>query len=102
MAWRSVCRPRIARLLAHNPSPFTFRGTGVYLVGEDRSVAVIDPGPELPEHVEVADARARSAAKSSHILITHTHSDHSPAAAAAEGCDRRANLWLWPARAHNR
>jgi len=73
--------PRIERLLAHNPSPFTFRGTGVYLVGDDKSVAVIDPGPNDPEHIKSLLA-AIGGRKVEHILITHTHRDHSPAAAA--------------------
>jgi glyoxylase-like metal-dependent hydrolase (beta-lactamase superfamily II) len=71
---------RIERLLAHNPSPFTFRGTGVYLVGDDKQVAVIDPGPDDPEHIKSLIA-AIGARKVDHILITHTHRDHSPAAA---------------------
>src|ERR1700678_741210 len=73
--------PRIERLFAHNPSPFTFRGTGVYLVGDDKSVAVIDPGPNDPEHIKSLLA-AIGTRKVDHILITHTHRDHSPAAAA--------------------
>ena len=71
--------PRIERLLAPNPGPFTFRGTGVYIVGAGDSVAVIDPGPDLPEH-HAALRRALDGRKVSHILITHTHKDHSPAA----------------------
>ena len=43
-------QPGIARVLAHNPSPFTFTGTQTYLVGTS-AVAVIDPGPAIPEHV---------------------------------------------------
>jgi glyoxylase-like metal-dependent hydrolase (beta-lactamase superfamily II) len=70
---------RVARLLAPNPSAFTFRGTGVYIVGARDSVAVIDPGPDLPEHV-AALKRTLDGRKVSHILITHTHKDHSPAA----------------------
>ena len=71
--------PRVARLLAPNPSPFTFRGTGVYVLGGGDSVAVIDPGPDLPEHV-TALKTALQGRRVSHILITHTHKDHSPAA----------------------
>jgi glyoxylase-like metal-dependent hydrolase (beta-lactamase superfamily II) len=71
--------PRIARLLARNPSPFTFRGTGVYVIGAGGSVAVIDPGPDLPDHI-AALKHALDGRKVSHILITHTHKDHSPAA----------------------
>src|ERR1700743_1370629 len=70
--------PLIARVLAKNPSAFTFKGTGVYIVG-DRNVAVIDPGPDMPEHVE-ALKRALAGRTVTHILVTHTHSDHSPAA----------------------
>ena len=70
--------PLISRLVAHNPGPFTFKGTGVYIVGR-RDVAVIDPGPDDPAHVE-ALKRALSDRRVTHILVTHTHSDHSPAA----------------------
>ncbi|HEX3673830.1 MAG TPA: MBL fold metallo-hydrolase [Rhizomicrobium sp.] len=70
--------PLIARVLAPNPGPFTFKGTGVYLVG-GKDVAVIDPGPLIPEHVD-ALKRALDGKRVSHILVTHTHSDHSPAA----------------------
>ena len=73
--------PLVSRLLAANPGPFTFRGTGVHIVGAGRAVAVIDPGPELPEHL-AALKRALGSRQVSHILVTHTHRDHSPAAAA--------------------
>jgi glyoxylase-like metal-dependent hydrolase (beta-lactamase superfamily II) len=73
--------PRIQRLLAPNPGPFTFKGTGVYIVGAGDAVAVIDPGPDLPGHV-AALKTAIGTRKVSHILITHTHRDHSPAASA--------------------
>ena len=71
--------PLIGRVLAPNPGPYTFRGTGVYIIGGSESVAVIDPGPDIPEHLE-ALKRAIGGRKLSHILITHTHLDHSPAA----------------------
>ena len=70
--------PLISRVVANNPGPFTFKGTGVYIVG-DKDVAVIDPGPDLPEHVE-ALKRALAGKRVTHILVTHCHSDHSPAA----------------------
>jgi glyoxylase-like metal-dependent hydrolase (beta-lactamase superfamily II) len=70
--------PLIGRVLAPNPGPFTFKGTGVYFIG-GRDVAVVDPGPLVPEHVE-ALKRALEGRRVSHILVTHTHSDHSPAA----------------------
>ena len=70
--------PGIARVLAHNPSAFTYYGTQTYLLGE-REVAVVDPGPDLPEHLgalsEAIGGRAVIA-----IMCTHTHRDHSPAA----------------------
>jgi glyoxylase-like metal-dependent hydrolase (beta-lactamase superfamily II) len=72
--------PRVRRLLARNPTPFTFRGTGVYIVGE-RQVAVLDPGPDDPHHLAVL-RRALGNEAVTHILITHTHRDHSPAARA--------------------
>jgi glyoxylase-like metal-dependent hydrolase (beta-lactamase superfamily II) len=70
--------PLISRVLADNPGPFTFKGTGVYVVG-GKDVAVIDPGPLVPSHVD-ALKRALDGKRVSHILVTHTHSDHSPAA----------------------
>ena len=73
--------PRVTRLLAPNPGPFTFLGTGVYSIGAGGSVVVIDPGPDIPAHI-AALKQAIGARPISHILITHTHRDHSPAAAA--------------------
>ncbi|HJR82959.1 MAG TPA: MBL fold metallo-hydrolase [Sphingomicrobium sp.] len=70
--------PGIARVLAHNPSAFTYYGTQTYLVGE-QEVAVIDPGPNLSEHVE-ALLSAIGGRKVVAIMCTHTHRDHSPAA----------------------
>ena len=70
--------PGIARLLAHNPSAFTFTGTQSYLLGEDE-FAVVDPGPDLPEHVDALIA-AIAGRPVTAILCTHTHRDHSPAA----------------------
>jgi glyoxylase-like metal-dependent hydrolase (beta-lactamase superfamily II) len=70
--------PGIARVLAHNPSAFTYYGTQTYLIGE-REVAVIDPGPDLPEHIDALDA-AIGGRRIIAIMCTHTHRDHSPAA----------------------
>lgn len=70
--------PLVSRVLAHNPGPFTFKGTGVYIVGQTE-VAVIDPGPVIPEHLD-ALKRALDGKRVTHILVTHTHNDHSPAA----------------------
>lgn len=70
--------PGIARVLAHNPSAFTYYGTQTYLIGT-QEVAVVDPGPDLPEHIDalVAAIAGRPVAA---IMCTHTHRDHSPAA----------------------
>ena len=72
--------PGIARLLAPNPSAYTFTGTQVHLVGTSE-LAIIDPGPDSPEHIDalLAAIAGRPVAA---ILITHTHRDHSPAARA--------------------
>ena len=72
--------PGVGRLLARNPSPFTYFGTQTYLVGHDELV-VIDPGPDLPEHVE-AILKALDKRSLSAIACTHTHRDHSPASRA--------------------
>ncbi len=72
--------PMIRRVIAQNPSPFTFHGTGTYIIGEGR-VAVVDPGPDMPEHVDALRA-ALGDEEISHILVTHCHLDHSPACRA--------------------
>jgi glyoxylase-like metal-dependent hydrolase (beta-lactamase superfamily II) len=70
--------PLIRRVVCNNPSPFTFRGTGTYIIGRG-TVAVIDPGPMDNAHLEALTA-ALEGEQVSHIVITHTHSDHSPLA----------------------
>ncbi|MBL8530125.1 MAG: MBL fold metallo-hydrolase [Hyphomonadaceae bacterium] len=70
--------PLIRRVVANNPGPFTFRGTGVYIVGQGE-VAVIDPGPDDQAHIEALLA-AVAGERVTHILVTHGHADHSPAA----------------------
>lgn len=72
------CEPGIARLLAPNPSPYTQSGTQVHLIGA-HELAVLDPGPDVPEHVE-ALLRVIGGRPVAAILVTHTHRDHSPAA----------------------
>lgn len=76
----------VARVLAPNPSPFTFTGTQVHLVGTS-DLAVIDPGPDDPAHID-ALLRAIDGRPVVAIVVTHTHRDHSPGArplAAATG-----------------
>ncbi|MCP3939564.1 MAG: MBL fold metallo-hydrolase [Actinomycetia bacterium] len=71
--------PGLRRVIAANPSHFTFRGTGTYIVGSGKSVAVIDPGPNIDAHLEALLA-AVEADEVTHVLVTHTHRDHSPLA----------------------
>lgn len=68
--------PGIRRVIANNPSPFTLYGTGTYILGTG-SVAVIDPGPADPAHIQ-AIVDALDGETISHVLVTHTHMDHSP------------------------
>jgi len=72
--------PLVRRLLAPNPSPFTYTGTQVFIVG-DGEVAVIDPGPDDPAHIETL-LSALAGERVTAILCTHTHRDHSPASRA--------------------
>ncbi len=76
--------PLVRRVMAENPSKFTYHGTGTYIVGGDANgrgdVVVIDPGPQLDSHRDaLAATLARSTVRA--ILVTHCHSDHSPLAA---------------------
>lgn len=71
--------PRIRRVIAENPSPFTLYGTGTYILGSG-NVAVIDPGPADPQHIQAILDGTRGETIS-HILVTHTHTDHSPGCA---------------------
>ena len=86
--------PLIRRVVARNPGPFTFLGTGTYIVGRGW-VAVIDPGPDLSDHVAALLA-ALAGEKVTHILITHTHIDHSPAAAALKAATGAPSLGFGP------
>lgn len=71
--------PGITRVLAPNPSAMTFRGTNTYLVGT-RDVAVIDPGPPDETHLQAIMNALKGHQRVSHILVTHSHADHSPLA----------------------
>jgi glyoxylase-like metal-dependent hydrolase (beta-lactamase superfamily II) len=91
--------PLVRRVICNNPGPFTFKGTGTYIIGKGAGVAVMDPGPDQPEHLQaILDAVAGETV--SHILITHHHMDHSPLArplaektgATIYGCAVKAKL----------
>ena len=70
--------PLIRRVICNNPGPFTFTGTGTYIIGTGE-VAVIDPGPIDDAHLDAVLAALQPDERVSHIIITHTHGDHSPA-----------------------
>jgi glyoxylase-like metal-dependent hydrolase (beta-lactamase superfamily II) len=71
--------PLIRRITCNNPGPFTFKGTNTFIVGRG-NVAIIDPGPDDEAHL-AALLKAVAGETVSHILVTHTHMDHSPLAA---------------------
>lgn len=69
--------PNVRRIVARNPSPFTYHGTGTFVIGRG-NVMVVDPGPLLQAHVDaLLDGLGEE--RISHVLVTHTHNDHSPA-----------------------
>ncbi|OFX00229.1 MAG: MBL fold metallo-hydrolase [Alphaproteobacteria bacterium RIFCSPHIGHO2_12_FULL_63_12] len=89
--------PLIRRVICNNPGPFTYTGSGTYLVGRDGGeIAVIDPGPANEAHLD-ALVRAIGGARVSHVLITHTHSDHCGGARAFAG---RVGAPIFGAGAH--
>jgi glyoxylase-like metal-dependent hydrolase (beta-lactamase superfamily II) len=69
-------RPGVRRILCNNPSPFTFSGTVSYILGQGK-VAIVDPGPDSEAHAAALLDAVRGETVS-HILVTHTHRDHSP------------------------
>ncbi|AGH50818.1 MULTISPECIES: MBL fold metallo-hydrolase [Sphingomonas] len=71
--------PLVRRVLAPNPSAFSYHGTQTYIVGHGE-VAVIDPGPDIADHI-AAILTATAGETIRYIVCTHTHNDHSPAAA---------------------
>ena len=81
--------PLVRRVVAHNPSKFTYHGSGTFIIGPadggdlNGDVAIIDPGPADDDHV-AALLRAVGGLRVTHLLITHTHPDHSPATAAVQ------------------
>ena len=89
--------PNVVRVTADNPSPYTFHGTNSYIVGEN-TLAVIDPGPDNPGHLQALLA-AIDGRPVSHIFVSHTHRDHSPLAAALKAATGAEILAQGPHRA---
>lgn len=71
--------PGVRLQRANNPSPMTYTGTNTYILGK-REIAVIDPGPADPDHLEAILTAVPPNARITHILVTHSHLDHSPLA----------------------
>lgn len=68
----------LRRITAPNPAPYTFKGTGTYIIGHGH-VAIVDPGPNIEAHIDAILTTLKHE-KITHILVTHNHKDHSPAA----------------------
>lgn len=86
--------PLVRRVIANNPSAFTFHGTGTYIIGRGQ-VAVIDPGPAIDAHIAALLDAVRNETVT-HILITHTHRDHSPGARALQKATGAATFGFGP------
>lgn len=71
--------PGLRRIVAPNPSPMTYRGTNTYLIGT-RDIAVIDPGPDNAAHLAAIQSACGPGQRITHIIVTHSHMDHSPLA----------------------
>src|ERR687893_1113555 len=89
--------PLVRRIIANNPGPITFTGTCSYIVGNGK-VAVIDPGPDLPGHVEALLDAVRGETVTQ-IVVSHTHRDHSPAARALKAATGAPIVGCGPHRA---
>jgi glyoxylase-like metal-dependent hydrolase (beta-lactamase superfamily II) len=90
-------RPGVRRILCNNPGPFTFKGTVSYILGKGR-VAIIDPGPLDEAHIAALLDAVRGETVT-HILVTHTHRDHSPAAARVKAASGAPTFGEGPHRA---
>jgi glyoxylase-like metal-dependent hydrolase (beta-lactamase superfamily II) len=86
----------VRRVVANNPGPVTFTGTCSYIVGRGR-VAIVDPGPDDPAHVAALLDAVRGETVT-HILVTHTHRDHSPASRAVKAATGAAIVGCSPHR----
>ena len=96
--------PGVARLVANNPGPFTFKGTNTYLVGGD-AVVRDRPGAGHPAHRDAILAAGRR--RMTHIVVTHTHRDHVDGVAALQAAtgartDGFRRAWAQPAQTHQR
>jgi glyoxylase-like metal-dependent hydrolase (beta-lactamase superfamily II) len=89
--------PGVRRLLCDNPSPFTFKGTMSYIVGRGQ-VAIIDPGPDDARHIDALLDAVRNETVT-HIVVTHTHRDHSPGAARVKALTGAKTFGEGPHRA---
>jgi glyoxylase-like metal-dependent hydrolase (beta-lactamase superfamily II) len=89
--------PGVRRIMADNPGPFTFKGTLSYIVGRGQ-VAIIDPGPEDERHIGALLDAVRNETVT-HIFVTHTHRDHSPAVPAIKAATGAAVYAEGPHRA---
>lgn len=95
---RDQVSPLIQRVIANNPGPFTFTGTGTYIIGRGEpgsGVAVIDPGPADDAHLAALLA-AVEGRRVTHVLVTHTHRDHSPLARRFAGITGATTLAMQP------
>ena len=89
--------PGVRRLLCNNPAPFTFKGTVSYIIGRGK-VAIVDPGPDDPAHIAALLDAVRGETVT-HIFVTHTHRDHSPAVPAIKAATGAPVLAEGPHRA---
>jgi glyoxylase-like metal-dependent hydrolase (beta-lactamase superfamily II) len=88
--------PGVRRILVNNPSPFTFTGTLSYIIGRGK-VAILDPGPANAAHIAALVDAVRGETVT-HLIITHTHRDHSPAAAAVKAATGAVTIGEGPHR----
>lgn len=88
--------PGLRRIVARNGGPFTFRGTNTYVLGSG-TVAVVDPGPADDAHLQALLA-GLAGEQVSHILVTHTHLDHSPGVAALQAATGAVSAGFGPHR----
>ena len=91
--------PLVRRVLCDNPSPYTFTGTSSFIVGRGQ-VAIIDPGPDDDAHLAALLAAVRGETVS-HILVTHSHADHSPLAARLKLATGAVTVGYGPVAAGN-